>query len=242
MHWIDEGGAMKRAYGPFTQPVDDSTSDGHDSDSEDLYLGGGETLYTLVGFHFNYLVCRPDNGFGPTDIVVALEPQLRDTIASETIGGEGWDYDSYDATDQSRDATYGTTVEHQFITPRFLPGNRIPVRRCVNTGLAASGTRGLYVEWAGVAVAGAGYTVDDVLTVSGGTGAAATLTVTEVHDGAIIAVEIATSGDYEVPPSLTAAVTGGTGDGAFVNLTISAACKHISITGRQWAKAYEVPA
>ena len=67
---------------------------------------------------------------------------------------------------------------------------------------------------------GTGYTVNDVLTVSGGTGTAATLTVTAVNSGVITAVSITTGGAYSVNPTNPASVTGGTGTGAEFNLNI----------------------
>lgn len=61
---------------------------------------------------------------------------------------------------------------------------------------------------------GTGYTVSDTLTLVGGTGTAATLTVTAVSSGVITAASVATHGSYSVAPSGTLAVTGGTGSGA----------------------------
>ena len=65
---------------------------------------------------------------------------------------------------------------------------------------------------------GTGYTVNDVLTLVGGTfTTAATLTVTAVSGGVITAVSIANNGVYTVAPSIPASVTGGTGTGATFN-------------------------
>ena len=209
-----------------------------------VQVGGGAAaestrLMTLQSFHFNYLICRPDGGAsdGSSDVTVALQPELRDTITTEDIGGETWDYDSYDASDQSRNATYGAITEHQFITPRFLAGARVPVDRCLNTGVKGDGTSGLTVDAAAVAAGGTGYAVSDVLTVLGGTGTAATLTVTSVGgSGTITGVSVTTAGDYTIAPGSPNAVTGGTGFGASMTLTISAALQYICITGREWAK------
>ena len=68
---------------------------------------------------------------------------------------------------------------------------------------------------------GTGYTVNDVLTVVGGTGTAATLTVDAVSGGVITAVSITSIGDYSVNPINPVSVTGGTGSGAQFALTIS---------------------
>lgn len=116
--------------------------------------GGTVTLYTLISINMagNYLVCRPDGGAGDgsDDIKVALQPELRNTISSQTIDGETWTY-SYD--DQRRTASYSDLVENQVITPRFLAGDIVPVTRCLNTGVTVSGTELTYIsitgrEWA----------------------------------------------------------------------------------------------
>lgn len=67
---------------------------------------------------------------------------------------------------------------------------------------------------------GSGYTVNDLLTVSGGTfSSAATLLVTSVNgSGAILTADVQSGGSYLIPPSTPAAVTGGTGTGCTFNL------------------------
>jgi hypothetical protein len=69
-------------------------------------------------------------------------------------------------------------------------------------------------------VGGTGYAVSDTLTVSGGTGTAATLTVDSVSGGVITGVSVATNGEYTVAPTSPVSVTGGTGSGATFNLTL----------------------
>ncbi len=71
---------------------------------------------------------------------------------------------------------------------------------------------------AAIADAGSGYTVGDVLTVVGGTGTAATLTVSAVSAGQITGVSVTTPGSYSAKPSVPTAVSGGTGSGAEFNL------------------------
>lgn len=71
-----------------------------------------------------------------------------------------------------------------------------------------------------VTTGGTGYNVSDVLTVSGGTGTAATLTVTAVDSGAVTAVDITTAGNYTVDPPSPASVTGGSGSSATFTLNI----------------------
>ena len=69
---------------------------------------------------------------------------------------------------------------------------------------------------------GTGYTVSDTLTVQGGTGTAATLTVDSVSSGVITGASVNTEGDYDVAPTNPVSVTGGTGnDDATFNLDIS---------------------
>lgn len=73
------------------------------------------------------------------------------------------------------------------------------------------------------ATGGSGYTVGDVLTVSGGTpsgpGTQATLTVTGVLGGRITSVSVLSGGSYVTPPTNPAAVVGGSGTGASFDLT-----------------------
>ncbi|CAB4128396.1 hypothetical protein UFOVP102_35 [uncultured Caudovirales phage] len=66
---------------------------------------------------------------------------------------------------------------------------------------------------------GTGYTVGDVLTVSGGTfTSAATITVNTVSAGVIATFTVTTGGQYSVFPSNPASVTGGTGSSATFTL------------------------
>lgn len=71
-----------------------------------------------------------------------------------------------------------------------------------------------------IAAGGTGYTVGDVLTVSGGTSTiAATLEVLAVSSGVITSVRIRNAGLYTATPANDASVTGGTGSGAQFTLT-----------------------
>jgi hypothetical protein len=67
---------------------------------------------------------------------------------------------------------------------------------------------------------GTGYTLNDVLTIVGGTrpGGAATLTVTGVSAGVITSVSVSAAANYSVAPTNPASVTGGTGTGATFTL------------------------
>lgn len=79
---------------------------------------------------------------------------------------------------------------------------------------------------------GSDYHVGDIISVSGGTGTAATATIREVNGaGAITNISLSNPGDYSSLPSLTGASTSvmpGGGSGATVNLTIG--IKDIEIT------------
>jgi len=71
-----------------------------------------------------------------------------------------------------------------------------------------------------VGAGGTGYTVNDILTIVGGTFAvAAKFKVTTVSAGAVTAVVVDTRGSYTITPSNPAATTGGTGTGATLNVT-----------------------
>ena len=68
---------------------------------------------------------------------------------------------------------------------------------------------------------GTGYTVNDVLTIVGGTpiSVAATMTVTAVSGGVITAASYTNFAQYTVAPTGTISVTGGTGSGATFNIS-----------------------
>jgi hypothetical protein len=87
-------------------------------------------------------------------------------------------------------------------------------------GVTATANAALYAGNATLVSGGTGYTVNDTLTLVGGTGGPATYTVTTVNAGVITAVTPVNYGQYTVlPASPTAvAVTGGTGTGATLNV------------------------
>lgn len=75
-----------------------------------------------------------------------------------------------------------------------------------------------------LSAAGTGYVAGNVLTVSGGTGTSATITVDAVSGGAITAFTLTNRGSYSVLPSYApATVTGGAGSGATFYLSWSQA-------------------
>ena len=82
------------------------------------------------------------------------------------------------------------------------------------------------VTAAAVAAAGSSYAVNDILTVAGGTGTAATMKVTAVDgSGAVTGIKVRTSGDYSATPSNPVSVTGGGGTGATLTLTFDLKAK-----------------
>lgn len=91
-------------------------------------------------------------------------------------------------------------------------------------GAGAVATARLRVRTIAINAAGAGYAVNDIVTVLTGTGTRATATVNTVNgSGAVTALTILTRGSYTVVPTLTAAATsvlptGGTG--LTVNVTL----------------------
>lgn len=86
---------------------------------------------------------------------------------------------------------------------------------------AVASVASMIANTATVANGGTGYTLNDVITLSGGTptASAATYTVTGVTGGVITAVTALNFGAYSVLPSNPVSVTGGTGTGATLTVT-----------------------
>ena len=78
---------------------------------------------------------------------------------------------------------------------------------------------------------GTGYNVGNVLTVVGGSGSSATLTVTAVSAGVITAVSVTNAGNYVAFPVSPVDITGGTGSGAEFNLIGGVTAAAISLGG-----------
>ena len=94
------------------------------------------TLISMISL--DLFKCRPPGapGDGSGDVWVAVPPDVVTTTSSESIDGEGWTYDTYDLATQSRVAHGpGGITETQVITPRWIPGHRIPVAKCANTSV-----------------------------------------------------------------------------------------------------------
>jgi hypothetical protein len=103
-----------------------------------------------------------------------------------------------------------------------------------------TGARGIVVALGGtqsvangltITTPGTLYTVADTLTVVGGSGTAATITVQTVDGGGgILTALIATGGSYSTPPNNPVSVTGGTGDGlATFTLTFATSTDTINV-------------
>jgi hypothetical protein len=88
-------------------------------------------------------------------------------------------------------------------------------------GVQATATATVTLSTGGATIVsgGTGYSVNDVLTVSGGTGTAVQLTVATVSSGVITSVTITNFGSYSIAPTNPVSVTGGTGSGATFNLS-----------------------
>jgi hypothetical protein len=88
-------------------------------------------------------------------------------------------------------------------------------------GVQAVATTNMLLVSATIQSGGTGYTVADALTVVGGTGSAAIITVATVSSGVITGVTINSGGfgNYSVLPTNPVSVTGGTGSSATFNLT-----------------------
>ena len=88
-------------------------------------------------------------------------------------------------------------------------------------GVQATATANMLLVGATVQSGGTGYTAGNTLTVVGGTGSAAIITVSTVSAGVITAITINSGGfgNYSVLPTNPVSVTGGTGTGATFNLT-----------------------
>lgn len=84
---------------------------------------------------------------------------------------------------------------------------------------------------ASVSSGGVGYAVNDVLTVTGGSGSSAILTVATVSSGVITSVNVTNAGSYTTFPVSPVNVTGGSGSGATFNLTGGVISASVSVGG-----------
>ncbi len=92
-----------------------------------------------------------------------------------------------------------------------------------------------------VAAGGTGYTVNDKITLSGGTSTApAIFNVDTVSAGVVTAVSVAASGAYTVEPGNPVSTTGGTGSGCTLTVTFSTAITAASATVAAGGTGYTV--
>jgi hypothetical protein len=103
----------------------------------------------------------------------------------------------------------------------LMVGSEARIYDANNTELSGIESVTSGVTYATISNGGASYTVDDILTISGGTySTQAQLKVESVDAGVITEISIETIGDYTVNPSNPVSVTGGTGTGAKFDLTM----------------------
>jgi len=108
-----------------------------------------------------------------------------------------------------------------------------------NSSLAGAETQEGALIKAVINTGGTGYTVDDILTISGGTSSvAAQVKVTAVSSGVITGVTIETPGGYSINPNNPASVTGGTGSGAKFDLTFGGTFTYQFPVGSVIARAF----
>jgi hypothetical protein len=93
-----------------------------------------------------------------------------------------------------------------------------------------------------VAAGGSSYVVGDVLTTTGGTGTAATFTVSEVSAGAVTAVIMTTPGLYSVIPVDPVTTSGGTGTGCTLNVLWDTEARPYAIGDLLFAKNFTASA
>lgn len=181
------------------------------------------SLVTTVAAQLTALLSNP-NSFG----TAAFSPgsQLTDFLDGTLDNGTGGDKADQFYVAQTTLAASGSASLNLSTMGGALDllGNALSFATIKGLAIKVLGNLGCkYVSAAVVNAAGASYLINDVLTVAGGTGTAATIKVLTVGGGgAILTVLVLTVGSYTVNPTTTAnAVTGGTGTGATINLTMT---------------------
>lgn len=110
----------------------------------------------------------------------------------------------------------------------------------LSDGIQATGTASAGIVSVTITAGGTGYTVGDVLTLVGGTGTAATITVTSETGGVVDGVSVTTAGDYTALADLTdLAVTGGTGndDATFTITALKINSINVAVAGAGYTSA-----
>lgn len=158
---------------------------------------GNAVIFSAVGGDSNVSMLLQTQGTGAIDLSVGskgvnISNGSSITAITRTAGGSGF-----------------TGAIVATISPPTTPGS-------VQATALASTSALTY----GIASAGTGYTLNDVLTVLGGTNTTPlTLTVTGVSGGGVTSVTVANYGGYTVLPTNPVSVSGGTGSGVTFNLS-----------------------
>lgn len=221
------------------------TTSGSNSTSVWAQISGGSSgwqQFKIVSDGGDWWVCKSWDGttLGTNPVNIFKPPKLRCgamAITTETIRGVVQNYAYALQSIAGLPAYYirtvtvgGNVIEKDVVIPDplandlldALPHPNLPTQVstiAVNNG----GTSGTYAP-------------GDVLTLAGGTGTAATLTVATVSAGQVVTVNLTTAGSYTAPPSLTGcAVTGGGGTGATFNLSMMSGLRALA-DGRAWSE------
>jgi hypothetical protein len=186
-------------------------------DKADVNLGlggagsssGSETIDVMFGRFARNVPVTADS-----DDSRYLERSYQFEATYPDLGGVGTDEYEYAVGNFANELTFNLPLTNKAtVTFAFVGTNSddiTPTRKTTRFG-AVSAT---------VAGGGSGYTDNDVLTLVGGTGTAATFTATVVA-GAVTAVTLTTPGSYSVVPTNPVSVTGGTGTGATLTVTFA---------------------
>lgn len=215
--------------------------------------GSGSALqdFRIVSDGGDYWRCLPYIGgsLGTVEVNICKPYELRagsHGIASQVIAGITYTY-TYTAVTVSGVTYYykrnvsgsdgSSYVDYPVPTPL---GNETTPATSSNmvltaTQMAADISIPTTIATAAIHAGGTGYAVNNVLTVAGGTGTAATIKVLAVSSGVITSIQLLTFGNYTANPSLSAnAATGGAGSGATFDLTIAPIWVDINRAGRAY--------
>lgn len=214
--------------------------------------GGGLQDFRIVSDGGDYWRCLPFIGgsLGTVEVNVCKPYELRagsHGITTQTIAGIVYTY-TYTAVAVSGVNIYykrnvsgsdgSSYVDYPVPTPI---GNETTPATASNMVITATQMSAAdiaiptTIASAAIHAGGTGYAVNNVLTVAGGTGTAATLKVLAVSSGVITSVQLLTFGNYTVNPSLAAnAATGGAGSGATFDLTLAPIWVDLNRCGRAY--------
>lgn len=216
-----------------------------------ISAGGGSSglqQFRIVSDGGDYWVAQRYIGstLGPVTQNIIKPYKLRagaNAIASETILGVTYTYSYTAVTVGSVTGYYTRSVsgsdgssETDYTLPDPIYNDFIYALPCPDTTLATAIPQTILSASLVNPGTGGTYAVNDVLTVAGGTGTAATIKVGGVAAGKITSWIMLSAGSYSALPSMTAnAVTGGGGSGATFNLTAAPTMIDINADGRAWS-------